>query len=111
MQTLHFQNSLANKIFVAVLTSLHLCLFPSFFYFLFHFLCIFCLSYSLLRHVDDSLWSSVAGSGKVVTISLHANGLQPVLHCAHSRGRLRAPWLQQGGVGSLVGGGQKRIEN
>lgn len=54
--------------------------------------------YSLLCHVDYSLWSGVAGSGEVVAVSLHADGLQPVLHCAHCRGRLRAPWLQQSGV-------------
>lgn len=55
--------------------------------------------------MDHGLWSGVAGGGEVVAVSLHANGLQPILHCAHGRRRLGAPWLQQGGV--RPGGGWK----
>lgn len=39
--------------------------------------------YSLLCHVDHGLWSGVTGGGEVVAVSLHADGLQPVLHRAH----------------------------
>ena len=49
--------------------------------------------------MDHSLGSGVASSGKVIAVSLHTDGLQPVLHCAYSRGRFGAAWLQQGGVG------------
>lgn len=59
--------------------------------------------YSLLRHVDHRLWSGVTGGREVVAVSLHADGLQPVLHRAHRRRRLGAAGLQQGGVGP--GGG------
>lgn len=48
--------------------------------------------------MDHSLWSGVAGGSEVVAVSLHADGLQPVLHCAHGRGRLGASRLQQGSV-------------
>lgn len=65
--------------------------------------------YSLLCHVDYRFWRGVAGCGEVVAVSLHADGLQPVLNSAHSRGRLWAAWLQQRGVGPVVGG-QERNE-
>lgn len=55
--------------------------------------------HSLLRHVDYGLWSVVTGGREVVAVSLHADGLQPVLHRAHGRRRLGAAGLQQGGVG------------
>lgn len=58
----------------------------------------------LLRHVDHGLWSCVAGGREVIAVSLHADGLQPVLHCAHSRGHLGTPWLKQGGSGPVIGG-------
>lgn len=55
--------------------------------------------HSLLRHVDHGLCSGVTSGREVVAVSLHADGLQPVLHRAHARRRLGAAGLQQGSVG------------
>lgn len=41
------------------------------------------LPYSLLCHVHHGLRTGVASSCEVVPVSLHADGLQPVLHGAH----------------------------
>lgn len=91
-----------------MLTNFHLLLSPSFYSFFPPSLSSSLLPpppHSLLCHVDHSLWRGVAGGGEVVHVSLHADGLEPVLNCAHGRARLWAAGLQQGGVGPVVGGG------